>query len=85
MIARLYYVACDECGRSLGEPARSAAEARRLTRVDRWSRVRRRQANHPLGPSKGRDYCPACVVAKQAVRDAIRADVDDERRAARGA
>lgn len=85
MITALYYVSCDGCGQFVSEPAASPDEARRLARLDHWGRVGRRQSNHPLGPRRGRDYCPACIATKPEVRAAIRADVDERRAAARGA
>jgi hypothetical protein len=88
MIAKVYYVACDGCGRRLGSPAGSAAGARSLARslqpLDRWGRVRRRLSAHPRGPHRGADYCPACVVAWPEVRKAIRDDIDEERAKLRG-
>jgi hypothetical protein len=62
VIARLYYVRCDTCGRPCGagrDLTGSSVGARKVARAKGWTRVPRR--TYAAGGSPGADYCPTCA------------------------
>lgn len=69
MIARMFYVQCDGCGRPCGGGLQlrdTTPQARAVARRCGWLRIPRLSNNHPDGPQDGRDYCPACRTTREA-------------------